>query len=246
MQTIYPFSPPIVVKASILRPIKLTCGNNCRLHDLVVLGEGEHREYYAHPEKFKTYHIQIGNDTVIREFTTLHRGVVCRDTKIGDRCFIMSHCHLAHDVVLEDDVTLADGTTLGGVVTIMRHANMGLNSTVHQNVVIGSYAMIGCGSIVTHHVPPYTTFYSGRVHGLNIIGMERSGFKRHQIQQVFDYYAKQLNGEEPKLTMIDMEVRKEFHRFIRAKRAHPNIHSRPDSKWDWPDMTAKLMAEADK
>ncbi len=41
--------------------------------------------------------IEIGRDCVIREFVTVHLPTTDRRTHIGDQCYIMTGCHIAHD-----------------------------------------------------------------------------------------------------------------------------------------------------
>ena len=46
-------------------------------------------------------------------------------------------------------MTLSSGVILGGNVYLMKYSNLGIKTIVHQNQVIGSYTMVGMGSIIT-------------------------------------------------------------------------------------------------
>jgi UDP-2-acetamido-3-amino-2,3-dideoxy-glucuronate N-acetyltransferase len=50
---------------------------------------------------------------------------------------------------------------------ISRGASLGANSTVVCGIIIGAWAMIGSGSVVTHNVPDYALVYGNpaRLHG---------------------------------------------------------------------------------
>jgi UDP-N-acetylglucosamine acyltransferase len=71
-----------------------------------------------------------------------------RPTRIGNDCFIMKHAHVGHDAWIEDDVTISCGAKIGGHARVMEKANIGLNACIHQWQVIGTYAMIGMGAVI--------------------------------------------------------------------------------------------------
>ena len=78
-----------------------TVGSRCTVGVGAVLG--------ADPQDFK-YHgeptrLDVGDDTTIREYATLHRGTAATGrTVVGRRCYLMAYVHVAHDCVIEDDV----------------------------------------------------------------------------------------------------------------------------------------------
>jgi len=43
---------------------------------------------------------------------------------IGDNLFMMKHAHVGHDCTVQDDVTLCTGSVLGGHVTVEKGANI--------------------------------------------------------------------------------------------------------------------------
>jgi UDP-N-acetylglucosamine acyltransferase len=55
--------------------------------------------------------LEIGDDNVIREFVTLHRGTADGrgETQIGNQDFLMAYVHIAHDCRLGDHVIMAGG-----------------------------------------------------------------------------------------------------------------------------------------
>jgi UDP-N-acetylglucosamine acyltransferase len=120
--------------------------------------------------------ISIGNANVIREYTTIHQGHYA-STVIGDNCYLMNKCYIAHDNVLQDGVTMAAGVALGGHVHVGGGANLGMGAIVHQRRVVGPLAMVGMSAVVTRDVPPAALAYGNpcRVRGANRIGMQRAG-----------------------------------------------------------------------
>lgn len=123
--------------------------------------------------------VQIGDGTIIREYCTINRGTTATGkTSIGQRCFIMTYVHIAHDCVVGSDVILANGIQMAGHVTVEDRAIVSGLVPIHQFVRIGTYAFVGGGSRVNQDVPPFTKAVGNPVHlyGLNSVGLQRAGF----------------------------------------------------------------------
>ena len=94
--------------------------------------------------------IIIGNNNVFNEYTNIHLPTsLKRKTFIGNNNYIMNSTTIDHDCYLEDNIVLSSNVILGGNIHIMKNANLGMKTIVHQNQVIGSFSMIGMGSIIT-------------------------------------------------------------------------------------------------
>ena len=90
--------------------------------------------------------IVIGNGNVFNEYTNIHLPTsIKKKTPIGNNNYIMNSTTIAHDCFLEDDVILSSNVILGGNIHIMKNANLGIKTIVHQNQVIGSFSMIVWG-----------------------------------------------------------------------------------------------------
>ena len=140
----------------------------------VLGGEPQDRKFQG-----ETSWLCVGNDTCIREYVTLNRGTAERgSTLVGERCFIMSYVHVAHDCVIEDDVVLANAVQLAGHVHIESHATVGGLTPVHQFVRIGTHAFVGGGSRLPRDVPPFTKAAGNpiKLYGINSTGLTRAGF----------------------------------------------------------------------
>ena len=123
--------------------------------------------------------VEIGDGTIIREYCTINRGTTATGkTAIGQRCFIMTYVHIAHDCVIGNDVILANGIQMAGHVSVEDRAIVSGLVPIHQFVRIGTYAFVGCGSRVNQDVPPFTKAVGNPVHlyGLNSVGLQRAGF----------------------------------------------------------------------
>lgn len=99
---------------------------------------------------------------------------------IGEGCFIESGVKIGNNVVVKNNiaiwngVTIEDGAFLGpnmvftneleprsgfpkevATTLIKKYASIGANATIVANRIIGEYAMVGAGSVVTRDVPPH-------------------------------------------------------------------------------------------
>jgi len=123
--------------------------------------------------------VEIGDGTVVREYCTINRGTSATGkTTVGERCFLMSYVHVAHDCALGNDVIIANAVQMAGHVTVEDRAIISGLIGIHQFVRIGTFAFVGGGSRVNQDVPPYTKAVGNPVHlyGLNSVGLQRAGF----------------------------------------------------------------------
>ena len=122
--------------------------------------------------------VEIGDGTVIREYCTINRGTTATGkTALGQRCFLMSYVHVAHDCVIGNDVIIANAVQMAGHVTIEDRAIVSGLVPIHQFVRIGTFAFVGGGSRVNQDVPPYTKAVGNpiQLYGLNSVGLQRAG-----------------------------------------------------------------------
>ncbi len=123
--------------------------------------------------------VEIGSGTIIREYCTINRGSTATGkTTVGERCFLMTYVHIAHDCVVGNDVIIANSVQMAGHVTVHDRAIISGLVPIHQFVRIGTYAFVGGLSRVNQDVPPYTKAAGNPVHlyGLNSVGLQRAGF----------------------------------------------------------------------
>lgn len=70
-------------------------------------------------------------------------------TVIGSNCYLMKHAHVGHDAIIENDVVISCGAKIGGHTIIGEGCNIGLNAVIHQKQKIAEGCMIGMGAVVT-------------------------------------------------------------------------------------------------
>ncbi|MGB9742671.1 MAG: acyl-ACP--UDP-N-acetylglucosamine O-acyltransferase [bacterium] len=155
-------------------------GDHCRVKTGVVIGaEPMDKKYQG-----ETTAVQIGTENTLFEYVTVHRatGEGSR-TLIGDRNYIMSYVHIAHNCRIGSDCILTSGVLLGGHSEIHDGACLGGATGVHQYCRIGRLAMVGAHTYINRDIPPFMLAAGNpcRVFGLNLIGLQRAGFSREKI-----------------------------------------------------------------
>jgi UDP-N-acetylglucosamine acyltransferase len=163
----------VAAHAVLERNVKL--GTGVKLGYGAVIGNDPQDLKYQGEETW----VEIGDGTVVREYCTVNRGTSATGkTTVGERCFLMSYVHVAHDCVIGHDVIIANAVQMAGHVTIDDRAIISGLVPIHQFVRIGTFAFVGGGSRVNQDVPPYTKAVGNPVHlyGLNSVGLQRAGF----------------------------------------------------------------------
>jgi UDP-N-acetylglucosamine acyltransferase len=179
----------------------LEIGDDCWIGAGTVLGAPPEILGAVHPTSWSEsagLGIRIGARTTIRELTTVHQGSE-RRTEIGEDCFVMNRVGIEHDVQIGDRCVVSSGTTLAGHVSVGDGVNLGMHTVAHQRRVIGSGSMIGMGTVVVKDVPPFAKAFGNPVslHGVNRIGMSRSGIAEEDIDAVAAIYAAASFGASP-------------------------------------------------
>ena len=131
--------------------------------------------------------IVIGDNNIIREYSTIHLPTrFSKITAIGSNCYLMALSHIAHDCVVENDVIFSNNATLGGHVHIMQNSQIGFSVTIHQHQVIGSYCMIGMGTVIPRNkkIIPGSKWVGNpaRIMGKNAVGLERAGITEAMLE----------------------------------------------------------------
>lgn len=162
-------------------------GDNCHVFPHAVIG------CVPQDLKFKgeeTWTI-IGDNCVLREFVTIHRGTASKGkTVVGNNNLIMAYCHVAHDCVLGNNIIMSNATQLAGEVEIDDYAIIGGGTLVHQFSRIGGHVMIQGGSKINKDIPPFAIVARDPIAfcGINSVGLNRRGFTPEQIHTVQEVY----------------------------------------------------------
>lgn len=130
----------------------------------------------------------IGDDNVIRENVTIHRGTVQDrgETVIGNNNLLMAYVHIGHDSVIKNHTILVNNTALAGHVHVGDWAILSGYTLVHQFCKIGPHAFSGMGTAIGKDVPAYVTVSGAPAEAktINTEGLRRRGFSVEAISQL--------------------------------------------------------------
>ena len=159
-----------------------TIGMNNTIHYGAIVGHD--------PQDFgyngEVSYAEIGNDNIIREYVTVHRGNrPGTKTVIGDANFLMVQSHVAHNCEVGNNIILAGGALLAGHVIVEDRAIISGNCVVHQFCRIGRFAMMRGLSRTSRDVPPFCIMdETHTVKSLNLVGLRRNGFDVKRVRAV--------------------------------------------------------------
>jgi UDP-N-acetylglucosamine acyltransferase len=187
--------PGVSLQAHVVIAGRTTVGAGTRIFPFASIGQEPQDLKYRGEDSS----LVIGCRNIIREYVTMNPGTAGGGmvTRVGSDCLFMAGTHIAHDCQIADHVIMANNSTLGGHVVVEEYAFLGGICAVHQFVRIGRHAMIGGMSGAERDVIPYGQVIGVRAKltGLNIIGMQRRGFSREDIQAVRNAYQLLFHAE---------------------------------------------------
>ena len=163
----------VAMRATLERNVTLAAGVKIGIGS-VIGGDPQDLKY-----KGERTTVEIGENTVIREYATINRGTThSMKTTVGSGSFLMSYVHLAHDCRVGNGVIIGNGTQLAGHVAIDDRAIVSGLVAVHQFARIGRHSFVGGCSRVAKDVPPYLKAVGNpvKLYGLNSVGLQRCGF----------------------------------------------------------------------
>jgi len=142
-------------------------------------------KYFVH-ERAWVESDNIGKNTRIWAFSHIMKGaIIGTNCNIGEHCFIENDVIIGNDVTIKNGISIWDGVRIEDKVflgpnvvftndirprskahdyelkiTIVKTGtSIGANATILCGLIIGKFAMIGAGSVVTKNVPNYALVY---------------------------------------------------------------------------------------
>jgi UDP-N-acetylglucosamine acyltransferase len=133
----------------------------------------------------ETTYLEIGDNNVIREGATIHRGTDAGGglTKIGSDNLFMPYTHVAHDCMIGNNVIFSNNAAVSGHVVVEDWVILGGFAGVYQFLRIGAHSFIGAQTHVNMDVPAFVMVNGNppEAKGINITGLERRGFSKDTI-----------------------------------------------------------------
>jgi len=170
--------PHVVIRG----PTRIGAGNH--IYQFSSIGEATpDTKYRGEPTR-----LVIGDNNVIRENVTIHRGTVQdrSETTIGDGNLIMANVHVGHDSVIGDHTVLVNNSALAGHVKVGDWAILSGYTLVHQFCQIGAHSFSGMGSAIGKDIPAFVTVAGApaQAKSINLEGLRRRGFSADAMAQL--------------------------------------------------------------
>ncbi len=136
-------------------------------------------------------YLQIGDGNTIREHFTISRATQPEGvTLIGDRNYIMTAGHIAHDCRIGNDAVICSNVLIAGYCSVGDQAYLSGGVMVHQFCRVGRLALVSGNTRVNLDAPPFFIYYGfdPEPHGLNVVGLKRAGFPEAEIRELKEAY----------------------------------------------------------
>lgn len=201
-------------------------GKRVRVFPFSVIGaEPQHLQYKQEPTR-----VEIGDETLVRESVTIHRGTAQGSglTSVGSKVYLMAYVHVAHDCEIGSQSIICNAVQLAGHVSVGEFANIGGLTGVAQFCRVGKFCYVGGASMIRKDLPPYLMGKGNdfEVQGVNSIGLSRQGIESgtiHILKTLYKiFYLQNLTASqaiERTLTELgDVPEVKEFINFIKSSK----------------------------
>lgn len=167
---------------SILGPTRI--GRNNRIHSHAALGDDPQDKKF-HGERTE---LIIGDDNVIREFCTLHRGTGTGGgvTRIGNDNWLLAYVHVAHDCIVGSHCVFSNNCALAGHVVVGDWVILGGFTLLHQFCRVGDHAFTAMNAKINADVPPFVLVGGDYAipRGINSEGLKRRGFDADRVRRI--------------------------------------------------------------
>ena len=102
--------------------------------------------------------VSIGDGTVVVSGSIINTG-----TQIGEHCIINTRATIDHDNKIGDFVNINPCVVTGGSVIIHNESEIGIGSTIKNNILINKNVLIGGNSFVNKECLPNSLYYGNPV-----------------------------------------------------------------------------------
>lgn len=205
--------------------------NNHIAPGAVLGGPPQDISYKSEPTK-----LIIGDNNVIREFTTLNLATSKADgsTSIGSNCYFMAYSHVGHDCKIGNNVIVANNTHFGGHCEVEDNVTIGGMSAFNQFSKVGKYSFVAGSSIVNKDILPFSRAQGNYalVRATNKVGLLRKGFSKDEVNNIHKAIRIIIMGEgtiDEAVARIEAECTRSEHidyflHFVRSSKRGIAIH----------------------
>ncbi len=149
----------------------------------------------------------IGDNNVIREHCTVHRGTELGGGKtvIGDNNLFMTGSHVAHDCIIQNNILIGNQVLFAGHVKVEDYAVISASVGIHHFVTVGKYSYIAGMTAIRRDVSPFMKIAGDpeAVRAVNSEGLSRNGFDASEILALKEAYKKLFRSNGDGKNLID-------------------------------------------
>lgn len=150
-------------------------GNDCEIFPGVVIGSDGFGYYMENDIPHREKHFRgviIGNNVDIGANTCIDRGLIT-DTIIQDNVKIDNLCHIGHNDIIERNCLLTAGSVIGGSTVVKKNAYLAPNSSVLNQIEVGSFSTVEMGAVVFRNVEDNLVVMGNPARGIRKKGDEK-------------------------------------------------------------------------
>ena len=132
-------------------------------------------------------YLVIGDGNIIREHFTISRATKPEAaTVIGDRNYIMTAGHIAHDCRIGNETVICSNVLIAGYCEVGDKAYFSGGVMVHQFCRVGTLALISGNTRMNLDAPPFFIYkgFDPDPHGLNVVGLRRAGLAPGDMREL--------------------------------------------------------------
>jgi acetyltransferase-like isoleucine patch superfamily enzyme len=134
---------------------KVFIGDNCKLHETVVIGaEGLKVVYGPDNKKIQVVHtgrVDIGSDVEVGPYSVIHRGTM-DNTIIRQGCKFGAYTNIGHNCIIGENTIMAAGAILNGGVQVGNNCWFGSGALIRHHVSICDNVVVGLGAVVVKDI----------------------------------------------------------------------------------------------
>ncbi|BAL22704.1 acetyltransferase [Azoarcus sp. KH32C] len=124
----------------------------CRIARRIAQEVGNRFATLVHPRAWLGQNVQVGEGSVI-----CAGALVTTDISIASHVHVNIGATIGHDAILGDFVTLNPSVNVSGNVHLAEGVEVGTGSVLLPKVIVGEWAIVGAGAVVTREVPADAT-----------------------------------------------------------------------------------------
>ena len=151
-----------IISAGVVLKKGTVIGENCIIRENCTIGCNGIALYKTiHGETLRFPHlagVNIANNVELGASVIIVRGTLT-NTLIEEDTVIGNLCNIGHGVKIAKKVWISVGTLIGGNCSIGEYTTIGLGTRLKDNLIIGENVSIGMGSVVTKHLPSFSSVF---------------------------------------------------------------------------------------